>query len=223
MNGVRYAIGADTMNLWFDVPTGLLAVSEILTEDGVLGDRRTLTWYTRWQDAGGVQLPRQVDTEVNGRILSHNIVAAHNQQVSTSQFAFPIRWRAGPTRAPPPSPSPWPSWHPVWRAEEGTHHSLVLERGRPAGGRGAARRGQRGARYAAPPFPGKRVTAVVATHHHWDHSAGSAPMAGIPVADPRNRVRAGVGAAGNGAPDAIARGAAAPRPDNRNPRPGPGR
>ena len=67
MNGVRYAIGADTMNLWFDRPTGLLVVTESVTDDGVLGDRRTLTWYTRWQDAGGVQLPRQVDTEVNGR------------------------------------------------------------------------------------------------------------------------------------------------------------
>ena len=28
MSGVRYAIGADTMNLWFDRPTGLLVVSE---------------------------------------------------------------------------------------------------------------------------------------------------------------------------------------------------
>ncbi|MGH9258364.1 MAG: hypothetical protein ACRD08_00475, partial [Acidimicrobiales bacterium] len=59
-DGVRYR-GRDTLDLYFDRPTGLLTVIEAVTEDGILGDRRTVTWYTRWQDAGGVSFARQYD------------------------------------------------------------------------------------------------------------------------------------------------------------------
>lgn len=226
MNGVRYAIAADTMNLWFDRPTGLLVVSELVTDDGVLGDRRTLTWYTRWQDASGVLLPRQVDTEVNGRILSHNIVGTLNinQPLDESQFVIPdslaSRAQRGPATPPVMTVTLAELAPGVWRAEGGTHHSLVLEQGTGllvVEGPQSALRSNAVLDTLRSRFPGKRVTAVVATHHHWDHSGGlRAYMArGIPViADPRNQafVR-GVGAARKTvAPDAIARGTAAPAP-----------
>ena len=62
-DGVRVPLGADTVTMWFDRHTGLPVATETLTNDDVLGDRRTINWYTRWQDAGGVLLPRQADTE----------------------------------------------------------------------------------------------------------------------------------------------------------------
>lgn len=224
MNGVRYGIAADTMNLWFDRPTGLVVVSEFITDDGVLGDRRTLTWYTRWQDASGVLLPRQVDTEVNGRILSHNVVGTLNvnQPLDESQFTIPDSLAARAQRGPPPPPVMTVTLAElapgVWRAEGGTHHSLVLEQGTgllvvegPLG----ALRSNAVLDTLRNRFPGKRVTAVVATHHHWDHSGGlRAYMArGIPVVShPRNQafVR-GVGTAAKSVtPDAVARGTAKP-------------
>lgn len=226
MTGVRYAIGADTMNLWFDRPTGLLVVNEFLTDDGVLGDRRTLTWYTRWQDASGVQLPRQVDTEVNGRILSHNVVGALtvNQALDEAGFAIPDSLAQRAQRGPAPAPVMMVTLAElapgVWRVEGGSHHSLVVDQGTGLlvveGPLGAAR-SNAVLDTLRSRFPGKRVTAVVATHHHWDHSGGlRAYMArGIPViAHPRNLafVREVGSVRKTVARDAISRGAAAPAP-----------
>ena len=226
MTGVRYAIAPDTMNLWFDRPTGMLVVSEAITDDGVLGDRRTLTWYTRWQDAAGVQLPRQVDTEVNGRILSHNVVGGLtiNQAIDEAQFAIPdsLAQRAQRGPAPPPvmtvtlaelAPG-------IWRAEGGTHHSLVVDQGSTllvVEGPLSAARSNAVLDTLRSRFPGKRVSGVVATHHHWDHSGGlRAYMArGVPViAHPRNLgfARTVGSAPKTVARDAIARGTAAPAP-----------
>jgi glyoxylase-like metal-dependent hydrolase (beta-lactamase superfamily II) len=226
MTGVRYAVAPDTMNLWFDRPTGMLVVSEQVTDDPVLGDRRTLTWYTRWQDATGVQLPRQVDTEVNGRILSHNVVGSLsiNQSLDESQFGIPDSLASRAQRGPAPAPVMTVTLAElaprVWRAEGGTHHSLIIDQGATLlvveGPLGSARTNAVLDTLKSR-FPDKRVSAVVATHHHWDHSGGlRAYMArGIPVvAHPRNLafVHAVGSARKTVARDAISRGRPAPAP-----------
>ena len=65
MDGVQIS-GRDTATMYFDRGNGLLTIIETLTDDPILGDRRTATWYSRWQDAGPVKTPRQMDIEVNG-------------------------------------------------------------------------------------------------------------------------------------------------------------
>jgi glyoxylase-like metal-dependent hydrolase (beta-lactamase superfamily II) len=226
MTGLRYAIAPDTMDLWFDRPTGMLVVSEQVTDDAVLGDRRTLTWYTRWQDATGVQLPRQVDTEVNGRILSHNVVGSLsiNQSLDETQFAIPDSLASRAQRGPAPAPVMTVTLAElapgIWRAEGGTHHSLIIDQGATLlvlEGPLSAARTSAVLDSLKSRFPGKRVSAVVATHHHWDHSGGlRAYLArGIPViAHPRNQafVRAVGSARKTVAPDALSRGGAAPAP-----------
>ena len=89
MDGVHIA-GRDTATLYFDRGSGLLTVVETLTDDPILGDRRTTTWYTRWQDAGPVKLPRQVDIEVNGRLSQHQVITAAtvNGALADSTFAI---------------------------------------------------------------------------------------------------------------------------------------
>ncbi len=207
-DGLRYAIGPDTMTLWFDRPTGLLLTSEQVTDDPILGDRRTVTWYTRWQAAGAVKLPRQVDTEVNGRLLSHNVVtnAWTNQAMGDSLFLIPDSMAARANRGPATPPAISVTLNElapgVWRAEGGTHHSLVVDQGATLV---VVEAPQSRIRFGAvldtlkSRFPSKRVGVVVMTHHHWDHSGGvrTALAAGIPVmASERNGafVR-GVGAA----------------------------
>ncbi|MFN2400357.1 MAG: hypothetical protein ABR543_17220, partial [Gemmatimonadaceae bacterium] len=133
MTGVRYA-GADTFSLYFDRVSGLLVVSESVTDDPILGNRSNVTWYTRWQDAGGgVKLPRQFDSEANGRLLSHNVVtsASVNAPLDSALFVIPDSIAA---KAQKSSPGPQPvavtlvELAPgVWRAEGGSHHSLVVE------------------------------------------------------------------------------------------------
>lgn len=223
-DGIRMLLGPDTVNVWFDRTTGLPVASETVTDDGVLGDRRTLTWYTRWQDAGGVKLPRQIDVEVKSRLQSHTVLtsAAVNQALDQTQFFIADSMAA---KAPQPPATP-PSIGVtlvnlapgVWRAEGGTHFSLVVEQDQ---GLLVVEAPQSSARSNAvldtlkSRFPGRPVTGVVLTHHHWDHSGGiRGYMArGIRViAHQRNAafVRGIAAARKTVAPDRLSRGAPVP-------------
>jgi len=218
-DGVRYQ-GRDTLDLYFDRRTGMLTVTEATTEDGILGDRRTVTWYTRWQDAGGVSFARQYDQYVNDRLATQSITTAVtiNAAPADSLFAIPdsIAQRAQKASPVPPSPvvtlvelAPY-----VWRAEGGSHHSLVVEQPdrlvvieAPQN----ARRSQAVLDTLRARFPTKPVGMIVNTHHHWDHAGGlrAGLAAGIPVVThPQNAafVR-GIGATKKTVtPDALSRG-----------------
>jgi glyoxylase-like metal-dependent hydrolase (beta-lactamase superfamily II) len=192
MDGVRYAAGPDTLDLWFDRPTGRLAVAETVTDDPILGDRHAVTWYTRWQPSDGVWLARQTDLEVNGRLQVHSNITAVtiNPETPDSLFAIPdsIARRASPaSAAPAPVTVTLADLAPgVWRAEGGSHHSLVVEQ--PTG-LVVVEAPQNARRFNAvldtlrARFPGKRVSVVVNTHHHWDHAGGvrAALAAGLPI------------------------------------------
>jgi len=187
MSGARFAQGADTVSLFFDRENGLLTVSEVVTDDPILGDRHGVTWYTRWQDVGGggeagVKLPRQFDSETNGKLLSQNIVTslAVNAPLADSLFAIPDSIARRAQRASSAVPATvtvtLAELAPgVWRAEGGSHHSLVVDQGSQLV---VVEAPQSKARTQAvldtlrSRFPGKRIGTVANTHHHWDHSGG---------------------------------------------------
>jgi len=192
LDGIRYAAGLDTLDLYFDRRSGLLVLTETLTDDPILGDRMTRTAFTRWQDAGGVLFPRQIDIEVNNRLQTENVVTAVSTtpELTDSMFAIPDSiasraQRSNPT--PPPVVVTLVELAPnVWRAEGGSHHSLIVDQGTrllvveaPL----SAFRMEAMLDTLRARFPGKPVGLVINTHHHWDHSGGLRAVlaAGVPV------------------------------------------
>jgi hypothetical protein len=130
--GVRYAADADTASLYFDPLSGRLLIVETLSDDPVLGDRRAATIYTRWTPAGPISYPRQIDGEVNGRAASHvNITSVTvNDALGDAALAIPDSIVERARRAAPPAPvtvTLVSLGTGVWRAEGGSHHSLVVE------------------------------------------------------------------------------------------------
>lgn len=224
MDGIRYANGPDTLSLWFDRFNGILVAAERVTDDGVLGDRRNTVLYTRWADAGGVKLPREIDSEASGRLVQHTVitVASTNTALDEALFAIPDsiarRAQRGPA-APAPIVVTLAELGPnVWRAEGGSHHSLVVRQG---AGLLVVEMPQSLARSRAvldtlaSRFPGVPVRAAVNTHHHWDHSGGVREYlaSNIPVVTHRRNVDfvRGIGAATKTvAPDKLSRSKIAP-------------
>ncbi len=224
MDGVRYANGVDTVSLWFDRLNGLLIVAERVTDDGVLGDRRNTAMYTRWADAGNVKLPREIDSEANGRLVQQTVITtvSVNNALDNTMFAIPDSISRRPQRGAAtiaPIVVTLAEIGPnVWRAEGQTHHSLVVKQGN---GLLVVEMPQSSARSNAvldtlkSRFPGVRVHTAVSTHHHWDHSGGvRAYLAqGIPVVTHRRNVDfvRGIAAARKTvAPDALSRVARIP-------------
>src|SRR5216117_427857 len=192
LDGIRYAAGLDTLDLYFDRRSGLPVLTETLTDDPILGDRVTRTAFTRWQDASGVLYSRQIDVEVNNRLQTNTVLTAvsTNPVLSDTLFVIPDSiashaQRSNPT--PPPVLVTLVELAPnVWRAEGGSHHSLVVDQGTrlvvveaPL----SAQRSEALLDTLRARFPTKPVGIVINTHHHWDHSGGLRAVlaAGVPV------------------------------------------
>ena len=194
--GARYVGARDTLDLWFDTATGDLAATEATADDAVLGERRTLTAFTRWRRAAGepaVELPHQVDVFVNDRLVQSSTIRALrvNAPVDDAAFAVPDSIRAlsmaNVRSASAPLAVTLAELAPnVYHVTGGTHHSLavvqddgiVLVEAPQSDQRVRAVLDTLRAR-----FPGKRVKLAVATHHHSDHIGGvrAAFAAGLPV------------------------------------------
>ena len=223
--GVRYARGLDTLDLYFDRRTGLLTVTVTVADDPILGDRYTESWFTRWQETAGVRFARQNDVYVNGRLNAHLVVTAVtvNPEIADSLFTIPdsIATRAQPANPVPPPPvvALAELASGVWRAEGGSHHSLVVEqpdRLIVVEAPQTSRRTQAVLDTLRARFPGKPVGMVVNTHHHWDHAGGLLAYlaAGIPVVTASGNtafVRQIGMAVKTVAPDALSRRSRAPQ------------
>lgn len=225
-DGVRYASGPDTVDLYFDRRSGLPVLVETITDDPILGDRRAVTAFTRWQNAGGILYPRQYDIEVNGRLQTHSVFTAVtvNPPLADSLFVIPDSIAARAQRSnptPPPVVVTLVELAPnVWRAEGGSHHSLIVDQGARlvvVEAPQSAMRMEAVLDTLRARFPGKPVGLVINTHHHWDHASGlrAAMAAGLPiVTHARNArfVREIAAARKTVRPDALSRRPPARRP-----------
>jgi glyoxylase-like metal-dependent hydrolase (beta-lactamase superfamily II) len=191
-DGLRYATGPDTLDLYFDRRTGLPAVTVTVADDPILGDRRTESWFTRWQETAGIRFARQYDVYVNGRLSTHSVFTAVtlNPELPDSLFAIPDSIASRAQQASPVPPPPVVTLVElatgVWRAEGGSHHSLVVEqpdRLIVVEAPQTSRRSQAVLDTLRARFPAKPIGMIVNTHHHWDHAGGLRAYlaAGTPV------------------------------------------
>jgi len=113
-----------------------------------------------------------------------------DRAVADSLFVIPdsIKARAQPSNpTPPPITVTLVELAPnVWRAEGGSHHSLIVDQGARLAVVEAplsALRMEAVLDTLRSRFPGKPVGIVINTHHHWDHSGGLRAVlaAGVPV------------------------------------------
>lgn len=226
-DGVRIVDGTDSIDVHFDRATGRPVLTVTLADDPVLGDRATETLYGRWVAANGVLLARQLDVTANGRLLQTMQISAAEVNGASDETLFAADTAAiTRARALMSSPAATPAiavvlvnlGPGVWRAEGQTHHTLVVEQGN---GLLLIEAPQSAARMRAvfdtlaARFPGRAVTQVVSTHHHYDHSGGVREVLarGIPVTTHSRNVAFvnRVGAARKTiAPDALSRGGRMP-------------
>lgn len=184
MDGVRIGSGPDASTYWFDRLSHLPVGVERVSDDPILGDRSTLQIFTRWEEAGGLRFARQVDTEVNGRLQQHLLITSvtANGTLRDADFAIAdsLVARAQPVPATPPAPAPVtvmlaelaPN---VWRAEGGSHHSLVVRQGNAllvVEAPQSSTRSRAVLDTLRGRFPNVPVQIFVPTHHHWDHTGG---------------------------------------------------
>ncbi|MES2304614.1 MAG: MBL fold metallo-hydrolase [Gemmatimonadota bacterium] len=191
-DGVRFVANGVPTTIWFDRITGLPALQESVTDDGILGDNTTTVVFSHWS-TGTVRIPGQIRSE-GGRGETQTIqrVISLNQPIPDSVFAIPDSTLAK-YRQQPAAPAQiaatavtLTSLAPgVWRAG-GQYNALVVEQPNQL------------VLVEAPlsvafvqalldtltaRFPAKRVGVAVNTHHHWDHAGGIRAVlaAGIPV------------------------------------------
>jgi glyoxylase-like metal-dependent hydrolase (beta-lactamase superfamily II) len=126
-----------------------------------------------------------------------------------------------PTPTPPPVTVTLVELAPgVWRAEGGSHHSLIVDQGTRLALIEAPLSAQRMEAVLdtlRSRFPSKPIGVVINTHHHWDHASGLRTVlaAGLPVVThARNAVfvRAIAAAPKTVRPDALSRRARPARP-----------
>lgn len=189
-DAVRFT-GPDTITVYFDRSSGLPTVLETITDDPILGDRRTTTMLTRWQRAGEILFPRQYDVYANGELQQHIIYAAVTPAAAAdSFFAIPdsVANRPQPQPAPPVTTVRMVDIAPgVWRAEGVGHFTLVVEQPDQIVLVEAPLSTQRMRAVidtVRGRFPNKRIGLAVMTHYHWDHSSGIREVVaeGIPLA-----------------------------------------
>ena len=192
LRGVHFALGPDTLDLYFDGTTGLPSLSVQFVDDPVLGDRTNVTAFARWTPSGAVKFPRQIDLLANDRPVQQLTIqgAETNAALADSTFAVQADVASRSSREVlPPAPivvTLTDLTNGTWHVTGGSHNSLLVEQPKglvlveaPLGtGRIRAVLDTLASR-----FPGKPVQLVVVTHHHFDHSGGLREVLarGIPV------------------------------------------
>jgi hypothetical protein len=162
-----------------DPVTHLPAWTRRVVPHANLGDVAVTAWFTGYVPQDGVQLPYGLMNRIDwrGQVTLMFQVDSYRLNVAQSQMpAFPAPPAATPAIAATPAAKVTPLARGVWDVRVGNNnggpviefsdHLVMFE----ANGSAAATLARIDA--ASRLVPGKSVTALIVTHHHFDHTAG---------------------------------------------------
>jgi hypothetical protein len=186
----------DMLTLALDTGTKLPASVTSITDQPNLGDVATETSFLDYQNADGVLLPKHLVTKIDKWLQSDIRVSKNTVNANAGDLAAPAVVSGSlPAPANPPQevtavPAGKGIW---WLAGSGNHRSIVFEFSDhltlfelPA----SEARAQAVIAKARSLSFGKRLTEVIVSHHHFDHSAGlrTAVSEGLTIITDRGNV-----------------------------------
>jgi glyoxylase-like metal-dependent hydrolase (beta-lactamase superfamily II) len=142
-----------------------------------LGDVVIGTTFADYQDVGGLKLPAKLTTATDDFLTQEVSLAKQEVDVSPGDLAAPANAAKAPATAGPPPPmvTVEPLAKGLWWLAGGSHHSVLVEFADHLTLIEAPLNEARVLAVIAKArelVPGKPLTQVVNTHHHFDHTGG---------------------------------------------------
>jgi glyoxylase-like metal-dependent hydrolase (beta-lactamase superfamily II) len=164
-----------TFTLAVDTASSLPASVATRIHDPNIGDATLSTAFSDYQDVGGLRLPASLATRLDEYVLAAISVAKQTVDGDTGDLAAPREATAAAPVAPAPQVvTAVPVAKGITLLAGGSHHSLLVEFSdhlmlfdAPNATRTAAVIAK-----ARELVPGKPLTQLVTSHHHFDHSGG---------------------------------------------------
>jgi glyoxylase-like metal-dependent hydrolase (beta-lactamase superfamily II) len=186
-----------------------------MTDNPNLGDVAIETSFADYQDASGFKLPSRLTTKTDNYVTAEIHVAKQTVDGDAGDLAAPaVAKSAAPIAGPPPAAITVEELGKgVWLLGGQSHHSVLVEFGDHLTLIEAPQNDVRSLAVIAKARelrPGKPLTHVVNTHHHFDHSGGirAAVSEGLTVVTHKGNAafyQTAVGRAHTIAPDALAK------------------
>jgi glyoxylase-like metal-dependent hydrolase (beta-lactamase superfamily II) len=174
---VDVTAGGQTFTLAIDATTKLPTRVMSKTYDTNLGDVVLETSFAEYQDASGLQLPARLTTKTDDFTTSEMKIATYTVDGDTGDLAAPADAVKAPaiTGPPPATVAVEELARGVWYLAGGSHHSVLVEFADHLMLIEAPQNETRALAVIAKArevVPGKPLTQVVNSHHHFDHSGG---------------------------------------------------
>lgn len=161
--------------LAIDSTTKLPASVTSMTDNVNLGDVALETLFAGYQNADGLKLPTQITSRTDKYTLADIKVSKSTVNGAAGDLAAPSSVKAAPAGSPAPTVTVEPLGKGLWMLAGQSHHSILIEF---ADHLTLVEAPQNDARALAviakarETVPGKPLTHVIVTHHHFDHSGG---------------------------------------------------
>jgi glyoxylase-like metal-dependent hydrolase (beta-lactamase superfamily II) len=169
-NGQKFTLAIDSTT---KLPSRVVT----MTDNTNLGDVAISTSFAGYQDVGGLQLPTSLTTKTDDFTTAEVRVATQAVDAEAGDLAAPADAAKAPAVAgpPPPTVAVEELAKGIWFLGGGSHHSVLVEFGDHLMLIEAPQNDARALAVIAKARevrPGKPLTQVVNSHHHFDHSGG---------------------------------------------------
>ncbi|OFW02185.1 MAG: hypothetical protein A3I61_06810 [Acidobacteria bacterium RIFCSPLOWO2_02_FULL_68_18] len=166
-NGVAFTLAIDVVT---KLPTRVIS----RVDNTNLGDVALETSFADYQDAGGLQSPTRLTVKVDDFTTAEYRVAKQTIDGDTGDLAAPSD-AVKASSPPPPTVAVEEIARGIWYLAGGSHHSVLVEFGDHLTLIEAPQNDARALAVVARARelrPGKPLTELVNSHHHFDHSGG---------------------------------------------------